>query len=116
MDQITRDNEESDDGFAWPQVGWFLGQLMELQVGFSCTHPNVDKWEARHLEEFTRMYGPECVKFVQVGFDGIHAEYTKLYDAGKENEADDHFVAQFDVIRTEAIVLGEKFEQANVLL
>ncbi len=74
MDQFTRDNTETDSGYTWPQIGCMVNALVEIQIGFSSTHPRAVEWEVQALKQIEDFYGYDVYKFVETRLNKMYAE------------------------------------------
>lgn len=71
-------NQESlnPDGYVYPQIGFFVGEIIEMEVGFSSSHPDdswVQGWLDRYTSELEKFYGPAILARVRDVLNSIYA-------------------------------------------
>lgn len=99
IDQLTRNNPETDSGYSHPQIGFFVNEIIECEIGFSSTYddgakpgtePKVPKWLEAYKADVIKHYGEPTWLSIRAGIDAAYKAESDAADAfaiatGKES-------------------------------
>ena len=89
IDQLTRNNPETDSGYSHPQIGFFVNEIIECEIGFSSTYddgakpgtePKVPKWLEAYKADVVKHYGEPTWLSIRAGIDAAYKASEEAYE------------------------------------